>query len=158
MNENLTLKQIKEECAKSAICNDCKYDGKCIHFAPEQKDDYYPCDWELEKAPYGYMTALALEIHLNAKKHGWWDDDRSTAEIIALCHSELSEALEEARNGNPLHYYGIDGKPEGIAVEMIDCVIRILDYLAHEGVDVDDVLAKKMKYNEGRPYKHGKEF
>lgn len=157
MNENLTLKEIKEECAANTVCDTCRYNGKCVHFAPQQKDDYYPCDWQLEKAPYGYMTALALEIHLNSKAHGFWDDDRSTAETIALCHSELSEALEEARNGNPL-YYEENGKPEGIATEMIDCVIRILDFLAYENVDVDDVLSKKMKYNETRPYKHGKEF
>ena len=160
MNENLTLKQIKEECEKHNMCRDCKYTTngyECTVVVPWGNDYYYPCDWQLEKAPYGYLTNLAIQIHLNAKAHGWWDDPRSTAEVIALCHSELSEALEEARNGNPL-YYEENGKPEGIAVEMIDCVIRIFDYLAYEGVDVDDVLSKKMKYNEGRPYKHGKEF
>ncbi len=156
MNENLTLKEIKQECAKHEHCRMCSYNKNCV--VQVTLDGYYAEDWQLEKAPYGYMTAKAIEIHLNSKAHGWWDEERSTAEVIALCHSELSEALEEARNGNPLYYYGIDGKPEGIATEMIDCVIRIFDYLAHEGVDVDDVLAKKMKYNEGRPYKHGKEF
>ena len=156
----VTLEQIKEVCARFATyatCETCVYDGECVHFAPKQAEDYYPSDWVLSEAPYGYMTAKAIDIHLNSKAHGWWDEERSTAETIALCHSELSEALEEARNGNPL-YYEENGKPEGIATEMIDCVIRIFDYLAYEGVDIDDVLAKKMKYNEGRPYKHGKEF
>lgn len=155
MKENLTLKEIKAECLKNREkCTPCKYSQKCIFKSMKEQ---YPEHWELETAPYGYMTAKAIDIHLNSKAHGWWDEERSTAETIALCHSELSEALEEARNGNPL-YYEENGKPEGIATEMIDCVIRIFDYLAYEGVDIDDVLAKKMKYNEGRPYKHGKEF
>ena len=46
-------------------------------------------------------------------------------------------------------------KPEGIAVELVDCVIRILDYLAHAGVDVDDIVARKIAFNKTRPYRHG---
>lgn len=72
---------------------------------------------------------LIKEIHENAVAHGWWEGERDIAEIYALIHSELSEALEEYRNGRPMFY--IDGgKPEGIAVELADAVIRILDYVA----------------------------
>lgn len=46
-------------------------------------------------------------------------------------------------------------KPEGVAVEMIDCIIRILDWCGKMGVDVDGVLAMKHAYNKGRPYRHG---
>ena len=35
------------------------------------------------------INEMAKEIHYNAIEHGWWDDKRSTPEIIALCHSEL---------------------------------------------------------------------
>ena len=34
-------------------------------------------------------------------------------------------------------------------------IIRILDYLAEQDVDVDSVIQEKMKYNETRPYRHG---
>ena len=100
------------------------------------------------------LNELAREINENAQLHGWWDKERSFGDIIALCHSELSEALEAYRNHEPaLHI--VDGKPEGTAVEMIDCVIRILDYLAYAGIDVDYVLRTKMEYNTTRPYRHG---
>lgn len=46
-------------------------------------------------------------------------------------------------------------KPEGIATEMVDCLIRILDWCGKEGVDVEAVLAQKHEYNRTRPYRHG---
>lgn len=120
------------------------------------------------------INDFAKEIHENSVAHGWWEEDRGLPEVIALCHSELSEALEEYRRGRPMVYaLVIEGpeeitpryetdiqlfanlKPEGIAVEMIDCMIRILDWCAKEGVDVEAVLKAKHEYNKTRPYKHG---
>ena len=48
-----------------------------------------------------------------------------------------------------------DMKPEGWAVEMADCVIRIMDYFGHKGLDLESVLQVKNAYNVGRPYRHG---
>lgn len=126
------------------------------------------------------LNEFSKEVHENAKAHGWWETDRSFAECIVLIHSEWSEALEEARAGRPMVWYGCDfvypsnisgcvcepggenspiacpynadgthvdtfhpeeigkhprkhdcpfkdDKPEGIAVELMDGVIRILD-------------------------------
>ena len=51
----------------------------------------------------------------------------------------------------------IDGpcKPEGIAVELADVILRTLDLMAALGVDVDAVVMAKHKYNLGREYRHG---
>lgn len=111
------------------------------------------------------FNELEKEAHKISKEHGWWDKEPTFGSLIALMHSELSEALEEFRAGNrvrpgqptPMKYYSGRGyvatdvtecckKPEGIAVELADCIIRILDWAGRKEVDVDYYI-KTMKEN-----------
>jgi NTP pyrophosphatase (non-canonical NTP hydrolase) len=92
----------------------------------------------------------------NASAHGF--KHKNFAEAIALIHSELSEALEEDRKGAPQVYYAANGKPEGVAVELADAVIRICDLCGYLKIDLEKVIAEKMEYNAGRPHLHGKRY
>lgn len=120
------------------------------------------------------LKDLIIDIHENAKAHGWYDEKRSFGDIIALIHSELSEAFEFERDKNKFsmvdyhfHYSGggyiataptlVAKKPDGVLPELADVVIRVFDYVG--SIDrVDDfirALKEKHEYNKTRPYKHG---
>lgn len=99
------------------------------------------------------------EIFLINEQKGWNEDafDKSEGDWAALAHSEISEAFEACRNGLPLHF--IDGdnenKPEGAAVEYVDCIIRILHWFKVRGICPSEVMHDKIEYNKTRPYRHG---
>ena len=107
------------------------------------------------------LNRIAKEAHQTAVEHGFWEPEPTFGELIALMHSELSEALEAFREGQLMVWHVCyapdsiyeceehqecketcecrEAKPEGIAVELADCIIRILDWAGHEGTEFKPV-------------------
>lgn len=109
-----------------------------------------------DKWDFSGINYLAREVHAWSAGKGFWDKERNFGEAIALIHSELSEALEFQRKGNPEsdHIPGFSG----VAEEVADVIIRVLDLCGGLGLDLEGALKAKMDFNESRPYKHGKQF
>lgn len=78
-------------------------------------------------------------IHANAVAHGFWkpDSEPTFGEYCALIHEEISEAFSAWRNGEPDEYV-VDGKPEGVWVELADVVIRIGDLFGRAGTIIHE--------------------
>lgn len=129
------------------------------------------------------LTELQKASYQHAKEKGFIDLNRTVGEDLMLMVSELAEALEEYRAGHyRSHIYysnlctcykdleadvvsiasnqacsncGKTPKPEGIPVELADCVIRIAQAAESYGFDLDAVIKEKMAYNSTRPALHG---
>lgn len=100
------------------------------------------------------INLLCDSAHGRAHNNGWWHNletdepkDRNDGEMIALMHSELSEALEGHRtNAMDKHL----PHRKSVEVEMADCVIRIADYCRARGLDLAGAIVEKMQFNDNR--------
>lgn len=114
------------------------------------------------------LNDYAREVH---KLHRpWWHDihtgeplQRNKGEQLMLIVSEIAEAMEGVRKGlmdDKLPHRTME------EVEMADALIRILDYCAGHGLDIDGAYQEKMAYNatredhkhENRILENGKKF
>jgi NTP pyrophosphatase (non-canonical NTP hydrolase) len=121
------------------------------------------------------INELAKEIHENNKAKGFYDDpDKNVGEMLCLIHSEVSEALEADRKGKfatgdvffvNAWNVGADFKTsfekhvkDSFEDELADIMIRVMDLAAYKGVDLDEHIKAKVRYNKLREYKHGKKY
>lgn len=119
------------------------------------------------------LSEMVAESFTCALTSGWWDRyewackksdpsvkfpcltaDEKLSKLMLMV-TELAEAAEEIRNGTEDPYYREDGKPEGVAAELADVVIRIGDYCGALGIDLEATIKEKMKFNRSRSYRHG---
>ena len=139
---------------------------------------------------------LSAAIAANNYEKGWrepntpLDQTRSVGDLIALLHSEVTEAFEAYRNKEPDLWYEhnytmhdengahpmvsdkdspfadqsyltnmqgemVLGKPQGIASELADVLIRVLDMAEEKGIPLLQAIFDKHAYNQTRPWKHG---
>jgi len=98
------------------------------------------------------LNDYAAECHEANKK--WWHDihtgerlDRNKGEQLMLIVSEVAEAMEGVRKGlmdDKLPHRTME------EVEMVDALIRILDYCAGHGLDLQGAYVEKLSYNATR--------
>jgi NTP pyrophosphatase (non-canonical NTP hydrolase) len=136
-----------------------KRDTNTYAFFEQYENEFHELkeDFEAQIVDKNFMEIQTIqeEAHRNSIKSGFWNEDQSFAQKIALIHSELSEALEADRKG----LYD-DKLPErdGREVELADAVIRICDLAEAYDFDLQSAINEKMVYNAGRAYKHGANY
>lgn len=96
------------------------------------------------------MFSNVIEAQMTAQGF----DKTTKLEDIVLIHSELSEAVENIREGcvESDHIPFYTGEEE----ELADAIIRILHYAKKHNVNVINAIFAKWDYNLTRPFRHGK--
>jgi hypothetical protein len=144
---------------------------------------------EVTRLPYAALTDMVSEIHSTAVDKGWWEPQyvaveggvsaevpRNFGEVLALIHSEVSEALEAYREGAPINqeaWEHPDGqicigtkpcsedglsKPVGVPSELADIFIRVADACGAWRIDLAAAVAHKVAFNKTRAYRHGEKL
>lgn len=97
------------------------------------------------------IERLTEVAHASARSKGFWEG-RTEADVplmLALIHSEVSEALEAHRKNLG---------DEALTEELADVVIRIADLCGGLDLDLKNAIEMKVRKNLDRPPLHGKRY
>jgi NTP pyrophosphatase (non-canonical NTP hydrolase) len=101
-----------------------------------------------------FVDALTLMSHSASVSRSWWHDDdgkpeeRNFGELIALIHSEVSEAMEGGRKDKMDEHC-----PEylSVEIELADALLRIFDLAFAANLNLGEAFMAKWQYNLTRP-------
>lgn len=109
------------------------------------------------------LDDLSIECYKIASEKGFWEQGNNSLIVptkLALIHSEVSEALEEARL-NPVSRERLQEELADICIRCFDLAAFIQENAQNEGIMLQSfgqALCDKIAKNRERPFKHGKNF
>ncbi len=99
-----------------------------------------------------FFHDLSKEVLKINRANGWnvlepmqWIETYKVPAVLALIHSEVSEALEAFRKNDK----------DNFTEELADVLIRVLDCGGGLGLDLDKAVRDKLEKNRNRAYRHG---
>ncbi len=91
------------------------------------------------------LNVKMQQVRELADAKGFSSDPTRIWEMLALIHTEVSEATDAYKKGEPLEHVG---------EELVDAIIRILHLMSALDLDTEKLFEEKMKKNWERPYKY----
>lgn len=85
------------------------------------------------------------EVRALADGKGFSSNPERIWEMLALIHTEVSEATDAYKKGEPMEHIG---------EELTDAIIRILHLMSALDLDAERLFQEKMKKNWDRPFKY----
>jgi NTP pyrophosphatase (non-canonical NTP hydrolase) len=90
------------------------------------------------------LNRMMVEVREMADAKGFSAGEERIWEMLALIHTEVSEATDAYKKGEDL---------DKVGEELIDAIIRILHLLSAMGVDAEELYQRKMAKNWSRPHR-----